>query len=120
MSMGADKKGAPGIFFTRRRGGLPDVSTWFQPVAYELGLIQTSADKTEAREATPGSLDVVSVVYCVRGGSVGRTMSGCLPVSVFRKAAIFVVSSSESFTPSWASPITPIAFLRSKVEPVWK
>ncbi len=31
---GRDKKGAPGIFFTGDEGGLPDVSTWFQPVAF--------------------------------------------------------------------------------------
>lgn len=31
---GRDKKGAPGIFFTGDEGGLPDVSNWFQPVAW--------------------------------------------------------------------------------------
>ncbi|GLI91766.1 TonB-dependent receptor [Methylocystis echinoides] len=31
---GRDKKGAPGIFVTGDEGGLPDVSTWFQPVAF--------------------------------------------------------------------------------------
>jgi iron complex outermembrane recepter protein len=31
---GRDKKGAPGIFYTGDEGGLPDVSTWFQPVAW--------------------------------------------------------------------------------------
>jgi iron complex outermembrane receptor protein len=31
---GRDKKGAPGIFFTGDEGGLPDFSTWFQPVAF--------------------------------------------------------------------------------------
>jgi iron complex outermembrane receptor protein len=31
---GRDKKGAPGIFVTGDEGGLPDVSTWLQPVAF--------------------------------------------------------------------------------------
>ena len=30
---GRDKKGAPGMLFTGDDGGLPDPSTWFQPVA---------------------------------------------------------------------------------------
>lgn len=31
---GRDSKGAPGIFYTGNEAGLPDVSTWFQPVAF--------------------------------------------------------------------------------------
>ncbi|RTL89881.1 MAG: TonB-dependent receptor [Hyphomicrobiales bacterium] len=31
---GRDKKGAPGIFFTGDEAGLPDVASWFQPVAF--------------------------------------------------------------------------------------
>jgi iron complex outermembrane receptor protein len=31
---GTDKKGAPGIFYTGNEAGLPDVSSWFQPVAF--------------------------------------------------------------------------------------
>jgi hypothetical protein len=59
-------------------------------------------------------------VEATRGGRIGRTISGCLPVSASRNSTIVSISASVSLWPSWASPITATACFRLHSCPLWK
>lgn len=54
-------------------------------------------------------------VVATDGGMMGKTTSGWRPVNDLRKSVTFAASSSESFTPSWASAMISTAFFKSHV-----